>query len=516
MDVGVGGVANVGRDVHVEAREIRIGVEEIVEILPADDPPRGIEVTGRGECCRGDVGEPHQVLSSGVHLFDRVGKREIRRVLVLLSIKEIDPADVGAILQLRVAVCTAEALHHGRPGRELREQDRRGDVHTRLHRLGGYDDQILRDFSVFLPVDGELVRLASAIGRTKARVDESELRRGVSLLLKPLPECGMERLRPRHPVDDYQRHTAGLVHVEHGIRELTDIGGDVVGLGGGRCCIRTAQGLLRGREPPEPIVLRPRNDLPKPIVLLRRRIALSRHRRRVIHGPEPRRIECRGDPQAACRAARRTSVPLGASGFASPKRFELGRGCASRAHELHFVEHPLRVFVEKRELHRPDGARRSVAAHERAAQQHVLRPDDDRGPFGTVEPACRLDTAHEHVDILVGQGKHVVFGYSGLLQLLEPLIDRPDGLIDQRAHRQAPDEPSRRRLGRPHPMCCPTEGDGGRFSRARRRNQDLRPFVRREPVLPSVGVCTFSEYGPIDTGAVHACPLRSAHVSIAL
>ena len=182
MDVGVGGIANIRRDIHVETREIRIGIEEVVEILSADDPPRGLDIARRGKPRRGDVAQPRQMLSSGLHRFGRIGERELRRVpLVFLSVEEIDPADIGAILHFRVAVGTAEALRHGRPRREFGEQDRRGDVHTRLDRLGGYDDQILRARAVFLPVGGDLVHLAPAIGRTKARMDESELRRRVSL-----------------------------------------------------------------------------------------------------------------------------------------------------------------------------------------------------------------------------------------------------------------------------------------------------------------------------------------------
>ena len=47
-NIGIVSVTNIGRDVYIEAREIRVRIEEIIEILPADHASRRINVTRRG------------------------------------------------------------------------------------------------------------------------------------------------------------------------------------------------------------------------------------------------------------------------------------------------------------------------------------------------------------------------------------------------------------------------------------------------------------------------------------
>ena len=139
--------------------------------------------------------------------------------------------------------------------------------------------------------------------------------------------------------------------------------------------------------------------------------------------------------------------------------------------------------MEKCELHRPDCARGGVAAHERTTQQHVLRANDDCWSLRVIKPACRFDTTHEHID-LVGGWKQTALVNSGLLQIAQPALDCPGGLLNQCAHRQAPDKPSRRTRCT-HSVCRPADGDPCCLSRASWCNQNLRPLIHCQPALPT-------------------------------
>ena len=208
----------------------------------------------------------------------------------------------------------------------------------------------------------------------------------------------------------------------------------------------------------------------------------------MIDGGEPPRIECRGDPQTAGRAGRTCRRAAGSGcprRFAASERFELRGGRATRAHELHLVEHPLRIFVEQRELHRPQRAGRGVAAHQRAAQQHVLGAHEHRRALRRRQPAAGVDASHEHAHVL-RSGKEVRALRFGR-EPAEPLRNPPRRLFDQRPHRQAPDEPAGRGVRIPQPVRRPAERHRGRLARAGRGHEDPRPGAVREGELPPVG-----------------------------
>ena len=225
-----------------------------------------------------------------------------------------------------------------------------------------------------------------------------------------------------------------------------------------------------------------------------------------VDRPEPAWLQCCGNPEAARGTTLRPALVHGSFGFASAKGFELGRGCAARAHELHYVEHPLRVFVEQRKLHRPDRTRGRVTAHEGTAEKHALGTDDDRGAFGVLEPTRGFDAAHEDMDVL-GPGEHPL-GHARSLQPAEPLPDRLRRLFDERLHRQTPDKPPWRCPGGTHPMCRPTKRNPCRLAGSRRRDQNLGLFIRREPPLPAARGRI-----PPERKAVEVCDIRAVHSS---
>ena len=221
----------------------------------------------------------------------------------------------------------------------------------------------------------------------------------------------------------------------------------------------------------------------------------------MIHGGQPARIESGRDPEAAGRSARRVVVPPGAIRFRLPERFELGGCRAARAHELHFVEHPRRVLVQEGELRRPERARRGVAAHQCTAQQHVLGTDEHRRTLRVVEPAVGVLAAHEHVHVL-GPGEAVV-AVRFRREAAEPLPDGIGGLLDQRPHGQAPDQPPGRGAGAPQAVRGPAERDRRGLARARRCHQHTRPCIGRQRELPRVRLHVLAEHDSIDGGAVH-------------
>ncbi|MCY3787724.1 MAG: hypothetical protein OXH63_02940, partial [Gemmatimonadetes bacterium] len=62
---------------------------------------------------------------------------------------------------------------------------------------------------------------------------------------------------------------------------------------------------------------------------------------------------------------------------------------------MNFVEDPQCVRMEQSELHGPNSAGGSIAAHKGTAEQHVLSADDDGWALGSVKPFRGFDTAHE-------------------------------------------------------------------------------------------------------------------------
>ena len=197
----------------------------------------------------------------------------------------------------------------------------------------------------------------------------------------------------------------------------------------------------------------------------------------MVNGGEPLRIESSRDPETAGGTSRGTARAPGSIRVRLAERFEL---CGSRppcAHELHFVEHPLRVLMKQGKLHWPDGARRSVAAHERPAQQHVLGADEHGRALRRLQPTRSFHAAHQHVDVF-RLGKPV-FNVDFCRELAEPVPYRLGGLLDQRPHGKAPDEPARRSLRVSQSMSRPPERHGRRLARARRCDQDARPSVAR-------------------------------------
>ena len=197
--------------------------------------------------------------------------------------------------------------------------------------------------------------------------------------------------------------------------------------------------------------------------------------------------------RAVVRRARSVSDCRNASSWAEVAR--------PRAHELHFVEHPLRVLVQEGELHRPERARRGVAAHQCTAQQHVLRADEHGWTLRVVEPAASVLAAHE--DVHVFRPRELVLAVRFGRQLAEPVTRRFRGLLDERPHRQAPDQPPRRGAGAPQAVCGPPERHRGGLARACRRDQDLWPSFDGQRELPRVGLHVRAEHDSIDGGAVH-------------
>ena len=180
----------------------------------------------------------------------------------------------------------------------------------------------------------------------------------------------------------------------------------------------------------------------------------------------------------------------------SAKSFELGRHRAACAHELHLVEHPLRVLVQEGELHRPDCPGRRVATHQGTAKQHVLGADEHRRALRRLQPVAIVHAAHEHVHVLGPRESARAVHFGG--QLGEPVLDRVRGLLDERPHGQAPDQTAWRGVGAPQPVRRPPERHGGRLARSGRRNQNPRPFAGRQRELPRVWLLVGAERESID------------------
>ncbi len=198
----------------------------------------------------------------------------------------------------------------------------------------------------------------------------------------------------------------------------------------------------------------------------------------------------------------------GPVGIRLAKRFELRGRRAAGAHELHLVEHPLRVLVQEGELHRPDRAGRGVAAHQRAAQQHVLGAHEHRRALRRLQPAAAVHAAHQHVHVLRPREPALVVHFGR--ELAEPLLDPLRGLLDERPHRQAPDQSAGRGVGTPQSVRGPSQRHRGRLARTRGRDQDPRPRIGREGELPRVGLHVLAEHDSIDGGAVHVELLAGA------
>ena len=234
-DVRVVGVAHPGRHVDVEAGQVRIGVEQIVEVPAADDPSRRLDVVRGRKVDRRRVGQSGQASARGAQFRGAVGNRQLLRVLLRRGAavrrpEQIDPPHVGAVAKLRVPVGAPEALDQRRPGRDLRKQHGGGDVDARLDGLRGDDDAPAR-IVVFRA--GDLLHLPPAVRGAEARVYESQDRRRLRPLRDRFLEGRVERLRPLHAVDDGERHPAGTVLAEDLRGEPFDV--------------RRNVGLFRGR-----------------------------------------------------------------------------------------------------------------------------------------------------------------------------------------------------------------------------------------------------------------------------
>ena len=228
----------------------------------------------------------------------------------------------------------------------------------------------------------------------------------------------------------------------------------------------------------------------------------------MIHGPEPVRIQRRGDPEAP----RGTAAAVRAGTLPPPKTFQLRGGCTSGPHELHFVEYPLRVLVQERELDRPDRARRGVAAHQGSAKEHVLRANEHGRTFRRVQPPARLDSAHQQVH-LVGPGESPLRIHSGLLEAFQPTANGTGSLFRQHPHRETPDQAARRPVGPAKPVRRPAESDACGLAGAGWGDQDLRPAFLGEFALPSVGRATRAESEVVKAGGRNWALIRSAHQS---
>ena len=221
----------------------------------------------------------------------------------------------------------------------------------------------------------------------------------------------------------------------------------------------------------------------------------------MIDGGEPLRIEGGRDPETAGRTSGRAVFVPGSIRVRLAKCFELCGCRAARAHELHLVEHPLRVFVQEGELHWPVCPGRGVAAHQRPAQEHVLGAHEHGRALRRFQPAVGLHATHEHVHIFRPREAALVVHFGR--QLAEPLLGLLFRLLDERPHRQTPDQPAGRAVGIPQSMCGPPERHRGRLARSRRRDQDPRPGIGRQRELPRVGMAARAERASIESRSVH-------------
>ena len=193
-----------------------------------------------------------------------------------------------------------------------------------------------------------------------------------------------------------------------------------------------------------------------------------------VHRAQPLRVQRRRDPEAG-------SADLGPE--APPESFELRGGRQPRAHELHLVEHPLGVVVQQCEVHRPTEAAHRVAAHQRAADQHVLSPDEDGGALRVLIPWWLVLSAHEQVDVGLRVWEASLPGCGEGSEPAQPGGRVVGRLIGERAHREAVHQAARYGLRRSGPLPQPREDHGCGLAEPGGGNECVRPVALRQRLL---------------------------------
>ena len=122
--------------------------------------------------------------------------------------------------KLRVAICSAKALHKGGPGRKFSPKNGGREINPSFHCLSGNDDDIRGPATPIFPHD--LLELSSAVFRAKAAMNQRERRTSRQTLDFP-DEGGMEVLCPLYPVKDDQGHMARHMPIKNRISKLADV-----------------------------------------------------------------------------------------------------------------------------------------------------------------------------------------------------------------------------------------------------------------------------------------------------
>ena len=147
-----------------------------------------------------------------------------------------------------------------------------------------------------------------------------------------------------------------------------------------------------------------------------------------VNRAQPLRVQRRRYPQAGSADLRPELAP---------QPFKLRGGGEPRAHQLHFVEHPLGVVVQQGEVDRPSEPAHGIPAHERAADEHVLSPDDDCGSLRLLVPARLVLAAHEQVYVALRVRQWSVRVRRQVTEAAQPLSRVAVRLVSKRAHREA-------------------------------------------------------------------------------
>ena len=160
--------------------------------------------------------------------------------------------------------------------------------------------------------------------------------------------------------------------------------------------------------------------------------------------------------------------------------------------------------MEHPELHRPGGAGGRISPHEGTAEKHVLSAYQDRGLFGGLNPATGIDspirtwTSSARGSTPPGSSP----SFSRHPSHRRTLAVR---LVDQRPHRETPNQSAGCCLRSAKPMEQPRQGHPGRLARSGRGNQNLRPLALGKILLPFEGARRPAERGLEELVELSAC-----------
>ncbi len=195
-------VADIAGDVQILAAEIRRGVEEVHEVAAAKDRTDDFSLRDphAAQRLRAGVFERCQRGAGLVEFLLRVRQQQVVLLVLRLNVQP-QHFRVGNVC---TAVAAAEALDERGPGGEFGDEQACGDIHPRFDGLGGDHDAVA--------FAKEQSRVAFAVHRPKARVNEGDALRGVKRLF-----TRRQRLiylsGSRHAVHDDKREAARLVAI---------------------------------------------------------------------------------------------------------------------------------------------------------------------------------------------------------------------------------------------------------------------------------------------------------------